>query len=210
MGVSHAARPKLIGFVLVTQKLCPDLPRLRRRAEFDVVREAIRAGNERPGFRIVAFSVLSNHLHYVIEAQSTAELSRGAQGLAIRIAKNLNRLWQRKGRVFLERFHARLAQGMHAIRRSLVYVLQNARKHGLRIPRGEPDPYSSGPWFRHWRSRHGRGPLAEPQCPPPVLEHADLGLEMAILWGKGVGIDDVPADKRVPLEPLRPEGWRCA
>ena len=191
------------GVVLVTQKLSPELPRLRRRAEFEVVREAIRAGNEREGFRVVAFSVLSNHLHYVIEAKSTVELSRGVQGLAIRIAKNLNRLWQRRGKVFLERFHARLAKGMHAVRRSLVYVLQNARKHGIRIPKGEPDPYSSGPWFRYWKLPFGVKRPAAPAGPSPVLEHTDLDLELAIGWGKGVSLDDLPADKRVPLERLR-------
>jgi REP element-mobilizing transposase RayT len=75
------------GVVHVTQKLRPGLPGLRQRAEIEVVREALRAGNECPGFRVVAFSAMNNHLHLGIEVRSTAELSHGMQGLAIRLAK---------------------------------------------------------------------------------------------------------------------------
>jgi hypothetical protein len=162
------------------------------------VRAALRAGNERPGFRVVAFSALRNHLHLGIEVRSTAELSRGVQGLAIRLAKALNKLWQRRGTVFLERCHARLAEGISAIRRVLVYVLNNARKHGVRLPRGVPDPYSSGPWFPYWRAHPDRPGPEPPAEPSPVAEIRDLGLVMAT-WGIGIGVDDTPADRRGPL-----------
>jgi REP element-mobilizing transposase RayT len=186
------------GVVHVTQKLRPGLPALRQCAEIEVIRAALRAGNERPGFRVVAFSALNNHLHLAVEVRSTAELSRGVQGLAIRLAKSLNNLWQRRGTVFLERFHARLAEGIGAIRRVLVYVLNNARKHGVRLPRGVPDPYSSGPWFPYWSARDGRPRPEPPAQPSPVAEIRDLGVVMAT-WGIGIGVDDTPADRRRPL-----------
>jgi REP element-mobilizing transposase RayT len=186
------------GVVHVTQKLRPGLPSLRQRAEIEAVLDALRAGNERPGFRVVAFSAMRNHLHLGIEVRSTAELSRGVQGLAIRLAKALNKLWQRRGTVFLERFHARMAEGISAIRRVLVYVLNNARKHGVRLPRGVPDPYSSGPWFPYWRAQPGRPRPEPPAEPSPVAEIRDLGLVMAT-WGIGIGVDDRPADRRRPL-----------
>ena len=164
---------------------------MRYQAEIEVVRAALRAGNQREGFRVVAFSALSNHLHLAVEVRSTAELSRGMQGLAIRMAKALNRLWKRSGSVFLERFHARLAEGISSIRRVLVYVLNNARKHGAWLVKGVPDPFSSGPWFRYWRAKR----IAPPDEPSPVAEHRDLGTEMAIL-GFGIGVDDEPTDRR--------------
>jgi hypothetical protein len=40
------------------------------------------------------------------------------------------------------------------VRTALVYVLQNARKHGARIT--GIDAFSSGPWFRGWRDRAAR------------------------------------------------------
>jgi REP element-mobilizing transposase RayT len=183
------------GVVHVTQKLRPGLPGLRQRAEIEVIRAALQAGNERPGFRVVAFSALNNHLHLGIEVRSTAELSRAMQGLAIRLAKALNKLWRRRGNVFLERFHARLAEGISAIRRVLVYVLNNARKHGVRLAPGVPDPYSSGPWFPYWRAQPGSPRPQRPAEPSPVAEIRDLGLVMAT-WGMGIGVDDTPADRR--------------
>ncbi|MEO6595642.1 MAG: hypothetical protein ABIP94_12890 [Planctomycetota bacterium] len=35
-------------------------------------------------------------------------LARGLLGLAIRIARCLNKLWQRKGKVFADRYHDRI------------------------------------------------------------------------------------------------------
>jgi REP element-mobilizing transposase RayT len=112
MATPHRKRPALDGVVHVTQRLCPGLPGMRERGAFEAVRAAIEAGNERDGFRVVAFSVLSNHIHHVVEAESNEALSRGMQGLAIRIAKALNRAWGRTGRVFVERFHARCVRGV--------------------------------------------------------------------------------------------------
>ena len=186
MRTSHDMRPRLRGVVHVTQKVRGDLPGLRNQSTFRVIREAIRAGNEKPGFRVVAFSVLSNHLHYMVEAGSTGALSRGMQGLAIRVAKALNRHLRRRGKVFLERFFAKGVRGMGSLRRALVYVLQNARKHRVRLPRGRPDPYSSAPWFRFWRERH-----EVPADPSPVAEVQDQWLSAVL--GLGLSLEDVPA-----------------
>ena len=117
------------------------------------------------------------------------------QGLAIRLAKALNRLWRRSGSVFLERFHARLAERFGSIRRVRIYVLNNARKHGVRLPPGVPDPSSSGPWFRFWRTRYGESKPEPPAEPSPVAEITDLGLITMVL-GIGVGLHDMPADRR--------------
>jgi hypothetical protein len=36
-------------------------------------------------------------------------------------------------------------------RNALAYVLNNARRHGVPVPRGRPDPLSSGGFFDGWR-----------------------------------------------------------
>jgi REP element-mobilizing transposase RayT len=186
VAVSHQRRPRLEGVVHVTQKLRRGLPSMRTRRAFGAVREAIAAGNQRPGFRVVAFSVLSNHLHLVVEGGSTLAVSRGMQGLAIRIAKALNRAWKRSGGVFLERFHARVARGMKRVRRVLLYVLQNARKHGLPLPAGVPDPCSSGPWFP-WREH----PPPPPEPAPVVAIHDQWLASVVMSWG--LSLHEVPA-----------------
>ena len=87
--------------------------------------------------RLVHYSGLSNHLHLLVDVHGTKNLSRGMQGLTIRIAKALNRHWRRKGRVFADRFHASLLETVTQIRRATRYVLLNARKHGIRISAGQ-------------------------------------------------------------------------
>jgi REP element-mobilizing transposase RayT len=163
---------------------------MRERGAFEAVRAAIEAGNERDGFRVVAFSVLSNHIHHVVEAESNEALSRGMQGLAIRIAKALNRAWGRTGRVFVERFHARCVRGVKAMRRVLCYVLQNARRHRVRLARGVVDPFSSGRWFRFWRERPGvsgeRSPVVQPRD-PYLRTAARAGLSLDDLPYAGLG-----------------------
>jgi hypothetical protein len=47
----------------------------------------------------------------LVEAQDRASLARGLQGLLIRIAKALNNLWQRHGKVFADRYHDRITSG---------------------------------------------------------------------------------------------------
>ena len=52
------------------------------------------------------------------------------QGLLIRIAKGLNKLWMHKGSVFADRYHDRILRTPREVRSALAYVLQNARPPG--------------------------------------------------------------------------------
>ena len=189
MSSSHQRRPRLQGVVHVTQKICPNLPSLRTRGTFRVLAETVRAGNEKRGFRVCEFSVLSNHFHFLVEVSDNRALARGMQGLAIRIAKALNRYWGRRGRVFLERYFARALKTMRAIRRALVYVLQNARKHGVRLARGRPDPFSSSAWFRFWRERPQ---LRRDASPVVAARHPTLD---QILMQR-IGLSEIPGRLR--------------
>ena len=48
---------------------------------------AFAGGCERTGFRLVHFSVQSNHVHLIAEGDCRTSLTRGLQGLAIRMAR---------------------------------------------------------------------------------------------------------------------------
>src|SRR5262245_39857104 len=97
-GVRHASRAPLGSRfpAHVTVKLSRGLPRLRQKKEYAALRAAFAAGRERFGFRLVHYAVLNDHLHLLVEAHDRVALSRGLQGLLIRIAKALNRLWSRR------------------------------------------------------------------------------------------------------------------
>jgi hypothetical protein len=73
------------------------------------------------------------------------------QGLEVRIAKRLNKLGGRKGKVFHERFHGRDSRTPREVRSVLEYLMHDARRHGYRVAVVGPDPYSSGRWLDGWR-----------------------------------------------------------
>ena len=138
--------------VHVTVRVCDGLPSLRRPALLHVLKSAFSRSNERTeshGLRVVHFAVQSNHLHLLVEVLDERSLSRGMQGLLVRIARNANRVWCRKARVFANRYHAHVLRTPLEVRRALVYVLQNARKHGWRF--AGIDPYTSGAELDGWR-----------------------------------------------------------
>jgi len=116
-------------------------------------------------FRIVHFSVQHNHVHLVVEASDRRALSSGMSGVAIRIARYVNDLLSRRGRLWAERWHGRALNTPLEVRKAIVYVLANARKHA-RVPmRAGVDPYSSARWFDGWRDF----PAAS-GVPPPFSE----------------------------------------
>ncbi len=119
----------------------------REGALFRAVRERIAAANRRSEtFRVVEFSVQSDHVHLIIEARDGEALARGVQGLAIRLARGLNGVLRTSGRVWDERFHSRELKTPRAVRNAIVYVLMNAKKHRA-LRAGGIDPLSSAPWF---------------------------------------------------------------
>src|SRR5262245_19089526 len=151
-GVSHAKRPRLCARhpALVTLKLREDLPSLRCDEAHEILARAFEASSQHESFRVVEYSVQTNHLHLIVEATSERALSSAMIGLASRIARALNKLWRRSGRVFADRYHSRGLETPREVRNALAYVLLNARKHGAWLaPR--PDPCSSGPSFDGWK-----------------------------------------------------------
>jgi len=148
--VAHDRRPEHDSAhpIHLTVRLRDGLPNLRRDATRIVVTRAFAAGRERFGFRLTEFSMQSNHVHLIAEANDHVGLSRGMQGLLVRVARALNRLWRRRGPVFADRYHARHLRSPREVRAALVYVLLNARHHGLRS--SGVDLYSSGRWFDGW------------------------------------------------------------
>ena len=100
-----------------------------------------------PDFRLIHFSIQGNHIHLLVEAADADQLASGLQGLAVRIARRLNRMMGRTGKVFADRYHAHALTSPAEVASAIRYVLGNFVIHALR--RGEPvsvatqDEYSS-------------------------------------------------------------------
>jgi len=151
-GVAHGPRGSLSRNhpVHVTMKLRSGLPRLRQKAEHAALRAAFTKGKARFGLRLTHYVILNDHLHLVVEAAHRDSLRAGIQGLAIRIARALNKLWQRKGKVFADRYHDHVLKTPREVKNALAYVMGNATKHasaGRMVQQPHPiDPFSSAPW----------------------------------------------------------------
>ena len=137
--VSHKARPELSHRhpVHVTLRVLPEVPSLRVLNHW--VRRALVAGGLKQGFRLVHYSIQSNHLHLIAEADDARRLSRGIQGLAVRIARAVNSAMSRRhGKVFSQRFHQRVLTNPTATKNAIAYLVHNYRK--LRAEGDRPVP----------------------------------------------------------------------
>jgi REP element-mobilizing transposase RayT len=137
-GVPHVRRPALAARhpVHVTARVRDEAARLRTRQCFRVVASCIGESCARDGFRLVHFTVQSNHLHLIAEARDATALARGIQGLSIRIAKAVNRVLGRRGPVFADRYHAHTLRSPTETANAIAYVLGNTHVHAAR--RGRP------------------------------------------------------------------------
>src|SRR5262245_49988263 len=90
---SHRTREKHPGWhpVHVVLRTLPAVGRLRRRRMYRAVRAAVARTWGRVDFRIVHMSIQHNHLHLLVEADTTLALARGMQGFATSAAKAINR-----------------------------------------------------------------------------------------------------------------------
>ena len=86
-------------------------------------------------------------VHLVVEASNQLRLARGLQGFAVWIARRLNAVMHRKGKVFADRYHAHqlrsVTEAKNAVRYAVTNYDEHARRRGEAGAFSEPDPYSS-------------------------------------------------------------------
>src|SRR2546426_3496199 len=160
-GVAHGARPPHLAAhpVHVTLRSGRAVRCLRAARVFPAVRRALAAASH-GGFRVLHFSVQDDHLHLIVEADDLRVLGRGLRGLAIRVARAVNRALGRSGAVWGDRYHARALTSPRAVRNAIVYVLMNRWKH-CGEERGL-NRCSSALWFNGWRDAVATVPAVAP------------------------------------------------
>ena len=140
--VSHHLRPKF-------EKPTPVHATLRVRAHvwnlrsgrcYRLIGRCLEHATGRMGMRVIEYSVLGNHIHLIVEADGRDSLSRGMQGLSIRLAKALNVLMDARGAVFADHYDARLLTTPTTLVRAIAYVLRNHEHH---FGPGASDAFSS-------------------------------------------------------------------
>jgi REP element-mobilizing transposase RayT len=115
--------------VHVTMKVAKDVRGLRGRRMYKAVEAALWSAARNEDGLLCDFSVQNDHLHLVIDAANSRAMRSAVSGLAIRVAKAINGLCGRKGRVFDDRYHSRVLRTPTEVRRVRHYVRDNFRKH---------------------------------------------------------------------------------
>jgi hypothetical protein len=182
--------------VHVTLKVDEALPSLRGAELRSHVEECLRRGREQEGFRLVHYSIQEHHLHVIVEAKSAQTLRGGVSGISIRLARRINRVLGRRGRVFIDRYFPRVLKTPRQTRAALLYVINNSRRHaaqrGQKLAWGWIDPWSSGWTFDGWRSRPRPPPRATSNASASALAVAPATWLLAVGWRRH-GLLDVNA-----------------
>jgi putative transposase len=200
--------------VLVTMRCVSRVPSLRSELVLAAIARQIAAnrGGARAKVGVVHYSIQENHLHLIAEATDKERLARGMQRLFSRIAFEVNRVLRRTGRLFRDRHHREALTSPTHMRRALVYVLFNRRKHLVQKGRSKGDVVhvldlaSSIGWFEGWSKEH--------RPPEEVLEQIRAGPCKrgapsttwlgSVGWIRGGGYlrdDEMPvAKERLPIQ----------
>jgi REP-associated tyrosine transposase len=159
-GLPHASRDSFAKTLPthVTLRIRDDAPSLRSVKIVRAVEKTFARGCERPGFRLVHYSLQGNHAHLIVEAQGPEALGRGMMAIGSRLARAVNRVTGRTGPVLADRYHHRVLSTPREVRSALQYVLLNARRHTETEGRAAArqvrlDPASSAHWFDGWKHR---------------------------------------------------------
>jgi REP element-mobilizing transposase RayT len=178
----HKKRPPLRAHqpVHVIVRVDPVVGGLRRRRAYQAFRRALQTSLKRTDFRVVQLSLQRQHVHLVVEASNERALARGMQGLQVAAARYLNaaisieRRERRTGRVFVDRYHARILKTPTEVRNVLNYVMNNWRHHqedqGIDSMFWDVDYFSSGPSFGGWKEGAASVPIGYEPLPTSVPE----------------------------------------
>jgi REP element-mobilizing transposase RayT len=127
-------------------RVLPHVWNLRSRRALRAIAPRIARANAVGDLRVTHFSIQGNHLHLLVEAAGPEALGRGMKGLAVRLARGLNRMMGRRGTVFADHYHSHVLRTPGEARRALAYARGNFASHATRggrpAPLG-PDPFSS-------------------------------------------------------------------
>lgn len=125
----------------LTVRVHQDVPRLRRQAVLDYFRQLVGEARRR-GVRTVASALLDSHLHWMVVAESAAALRDATRFVFGHLAKFINRLFGRRGKVFVERFASVCCRSVRQSFHALNYVIKNALSAGHRVPAAGLDRYT--------------------------------------------------------------------
>ena len=131
-GVPHRSREAMRRRLAlhVTMRVGPSVYNLRSQRSMNVIPRGLLHGAARFGVLVVRSSVQGNHMHFLVEADDAQAMARAMKGLAVRLAKGLNKMMgRRRGQVFAQRYHSRVLRTPTEVRNVMRYLRENHRHH---------------------------------------------------------------------------------
>ncbi|MDB4944645.1 MAG: hypothetical protein JWP97_4179 [Labilithrix sp.] len=176
----------------ITLRAAKSLPSLRNEVMARAVGGVIRAMKAaRDDLRIVEFSIQTNHLHLIVEADDARALSSAIRSLQARVTKRLNHhvLARKRGKVWGDRYFRVDLTTRRQARHALVYVLQNGHHHGV-VAAGRLDPLSSARWSTRFIQRPEL-PAGTSPCSPALTFMLNRSWEQQ--WPGLISPSEVPS-----------------
>jgi len=103
----------------VTIRLRKGLSSMRRKKFIREFRRSLRQILTREDFRVVVYSIQSNHMHMIVEAADSEALASGMKAVTSRLARAFNRVFLRSGKVLAGRYHLRVLKSPREVRNAL-------------------------------------------------------------------------------------------
>jgi len=180
----------------VTLRVRSGLPSLRSGRFVQELRATLRRGCERGDFRVVHYSVQSDHVHLLVESAGKQALACGMKSLGARLARAAHRAYAIAGPILDGRYHLRVLKTPREVRNALAYVLLNARHHlakrgGVLGRLAILDAASSARWFDGWKL--GRTSPVDPRAPYEAKEVASPHTWLARIGWRRHGLIDPAA-----------------
>jgi len=124
----------------LTTHLRGDRPSMRTAAARAVFLSLLAEATRR-GLKTVAYAIVGNHIHWIVRAESAAALTDATRYVFGMLARRLNKLWGRRGKVFAERFYSTTGKSVTQAFAMLGYVLRNPYDAGCAEARRGIDPF---------------------------------------------------------------------
>lgn len=164
----HGRRPVTTARPMhLTIRVHRDVGNLRDQAVLNELR-VLLAEARRRGVKTVSAVLMPDHIHWLVVPESAEALRDATRYVFGKLAKLVNALLGRRGKVFVERYYSNCCRSVRQAFHALNYILKNAVAGGVRRPGLGPDPFGQvdedvlasdrflrsvvGPTASHWRA----------------------------------------------------------
>ena len=79
--------------------------------------------------KVIHYTLEFNHIHLLVEAYNQEQLSNCMQSFGVTLAKMINKVKFKKGRVYKHRYHLRRLSSVMELKNVLKYIFNNGIKH---------------------------------------------------------------------------------